>query len=155
METMNVNRIRGLALSALVALALPACSGGDTSGSDAGDEPWLRASATWTSLYDVYFGPAGVGSCSTASGCHLSADQAGSISSNFTCADKDACYLSLTGSSHLVSSADASDPASAQLFLKLRQNTGTGRMPSMSTFVFQPQDIEVMKTWIGKGAKND
>jgi len=30
-----------------------------------------------------------------------------------------------------------------------------GRMPSGSTFVFQPQDIDVITAWIAKGASND
>ena len=69
--------------------------------------------------------------------------------------DKDACYASLIGASHLIRPQDPMDPAATPLLAKLRQNGGMGRMPSNSTFLFHPEDVEVLKAWIGNGAKND
>ncbi len=142
----------------LIALAAAACSSGDSAtggGADAGDQPWLRIKPTWASIYDGYFGPSGVASCSNGSTCHTTPDTSGVVASNFSCTDKDACYASLHGASHLIRSQDPMDPAATPLLAKLRQNTGMGRMPSNSMFLFQPQDVDVLKTWIGNGAKND
>jgi hypothetical protein len=142
----------------LIAVAAAACSSGDSAtggGADAGDQPWLRIKPTWDSIYTGYFGPSGVAGCANGSTCHTTADKSGVIASNFSCTDKAACYASLMGASHLIRSQDVMDPAATPLFSKLRQNTGMGTMPSDSTFVFQSQDIDVLKTWIGNGAKND
>jgi hypothetical protein len=148
-----------LALSGLLLLLAAACGGGGaavgTGGAGGADQPWLRATPTWSSIYTVYFGPAGVASCAGASGCHTTLDQAGGVASNFACPDQDGCYSSITGLSHLVRDKDLSAPASAPLLAKLRQSTGSGRMPSSSTFVFQPEDIDVLTQWIAAGAKND
>jgi len=141
-----------------IAVAAAACSSGDSAtggGADAGDQPWLRIKPTWDSIYAGYFGPAGVASCSNGSTCHTTADKSGVIASNFACVDKNACYASLLGASHLIRAQDPMDPAATPLLAKLRQNTGMGKMPSNSTFLFQTQDIDVLKTWIGNGAKND
>ncbi|MFO0757213.1 MAG: hypothetical protein U0359_12030 [Byssovorax sp.] len=151
---------RPLTLIVCAALLLPlgACGSGGSSGAGGAggtDEPWTRAKPTWSSLYDVYFGPSGVAACTGGSTCHSDINQSGDIASNFVCPDKDACYTSLTGISHLVRPQDLSAPASAPLFAKLRQKTGAGKMPSDSSFVFAPEDIDVMTRWIEDGAKND
>jgi hypothetical protein len=144
---------------ALLAVAAAACGSGDSAtggGADAGaDQPWLRIKPTWDSIYAGYFGPSGVASCANGSTCHTTADKSGVIASNFACVDKDACYASLNGSSHLIRAQDPMDPAATPLLAKLRQKGGMGRMPSSSTFVFQPEDVQVLETWIGNGAKND
>jgi hypothetical protein len=119
------------------------------------DQPWLRIDSTWTSIYDGYLGPSGVGSCSKGAACHVKPDDTGSVSSKFICADKDGCYVSLTGTSGLVRTQDIMNPAATPFLAKLRQEGGAGKMPSESTFVFQPEDIDVLSTWISKGAKND
>lgn len=142
----------------LFTVATAACGSGDSAtggGADAGDQPWLRIKPTWDSIYAGYFGPSGVASCSNGSTCHTTADKSGVIASNFACIDKNGCYASLLGASHLIRSQDAMDPAATPFLSKLRQNTGMGRMPSNSTFLFQPEDVDVLKTWIGNGAKND
>jgi hypothetical protein len=142
----------------LVAVILTACSSGDSStggGADAGAQPWLTIKPTWDSIYTGYFGPAGVASCSTGSTCHTSLDQSGGTASNFVCPDKDACYTSLLGASHLIRAQDVMDPAKTPFLSKLRQTTGAGRMPSNSMFVFQTGDVDVLEAWIGNGAKND
>jgi hypothetical protein len=146
------------AVFGLIAIATAACSSGDSAtggGADAGDQPWLRIKPTWDSIYTGYFGPSGVGSCSNGTTCHTTADKSGVIASNFTCVDKDGCYASLTGASHLLRTQDAMNPAATPLFPKLRQVAGMGTMPSNSTFVFQAEDIKVLEAWIAKGAKND
>ncbi len=146
------------AVLGLLLLAPPACSSGDAStggGADAGDQPWLRIEPTWASIYAGYFGPSGVASCTGGATCHSSPDQSGATASNFICADRDGCYASLTGISHLILAQDVMDPAKTKLLGRLRQAGGMGKMPSDSTFVFQPQDIDVLEAWIAKGAKND
>lgn len=146
------------AILGFLALAASACSSGDSTtggAADAGDEPWLRIKPTWDSIYAGYFGPSGVASCTGGAACHSSSDQSGATASNFICPDKDSCFTSLTGISHLILAQDVLDPASTKLLGRLRQNSGTGKMPGDSTFVFQPQDIDVLEAWIAKGAKND
>lgn len=144
------------AVLAAIALASSACSSRDsTGGADAGDEPWLRAQATWTSLFDVYFGPSGVAACSGGSTCHNSMDQTGAVASNFICPDKESCFQSLTGTSSLVRSQDGANPSATPLLHKLRTPGGSGSMPSNSTFTFQPQDFDVIESWIAKGAPDD
>ncbi len=150
-------KLRHIAFS-LIALGASACSSGDSGtggGGDAGAQPWLTIKPTWDSIYAGYFGPSGVASCANGTTCHTTADKSGVIASNFACTDKDACYASLMGASHLIRAQDPMDPAATPLLAKLRQNTGTGKMPSNSTFLFQPEDIGVLEKWIGKGAKND
>lgn len=139
-----------------------ACGNGDTggtggtgAGTGGGDMPWLRASSSWASLYDVYFGPTGVASCSNGDTCHTSLMTSGGIASNFACTDKDACYASLTGLSNLVRMQDVGAPGSAPLLAKIRQKGNTGSMPSNSMFTFAPEDVAVIEAWIGKGAKDD
>ncbi|MEO7330694.1 MAG: hypothetical protein ABI193_19115 [Minicystis sp.] len=138
-------------------LGLSACSSTDPGTGDGGveDQPWLRIDPTWSSIYDGYFGPTGVGSCSSGKGCHTSADDAGTKASNFLCVDKDGCHASLTGTSNLVRPSDVKDPTRAPLLGKLRQAGGKGKMPSSSAFVFHPEDISVLEAWIAKGANND
>ncbi|MEP7125250.1 MAG: hypothetical protein ABJE95_30245 [Byssovorax sp.] len=143
-----------------MAIALVACGSGESTtggagGADAGSEPWLHITPTWASIYGGYFGPAGVAGCANGSTCHSTADQSGAVASNFICPDKDACYASLMGTSHLIRATDAMNPGATPFLAKLRQLTGMGRMPSNSTFVFQSEDIDVLKAWIAKGAKND
>lgn len=147
----------GLFLLLLFAVTATACSSGDSAtggGADAGDQPWLRIKPTWESIYAGYFGPSGVASC-VGSTCHTSSEETGATASNFLCADKDGCYASLLGASHLIRAQDVMSPQATPLLAKLRQATGKGRMPSNSTFVFQPQDIDVLTSWIAKGAAND
>ena len=141
-----------------IAVVMTACSSGDSTGGgggDAGAQPWLTIKPTWDSIYAGYFGPSGVASCANGSTCHTTPDTSGVIASNFSCTDKDACYASLMGASHLIRAQDPMDPAATPFLSKLRQKTGMGRMPSNSTFLFQPEDVDVLKTWIGHGAKND
>jgi hypothetical protein len=146
----------GRVVLGLIAVTITACSSGDSAtGGGAGAEPWLTIKPTWDSIYTGYFGPSGVASCSTGSTCHTSLDQSGGTASNFVCPDKDACYASLMGNSHLIRAADVMDPAKTPFLAKLRQTTGSGRMPSSSKFVFQSGDIDVLEAWITKGAKND
>ncbi len=143
---------------ALFVAAVTGCSSGDSAtggGGDAGAQPWLNVEPTWSSIYAGYFGPAGVASCSSGSTCHTSLDQSGGTASNFICPDKDGCYTSLLGTSHLIRATDAMDPAKTPFLAKLRQTTGMGKMPSNSTFVFQSGDLDVLEAWIGKGANND
>ena len=145
------------ALFLLIAVAAAACSSGNSAtggGADAEDQPWMRIKPTWDSIYTGYFGPSGVASCA-GSTCHTSSEESGATASNFICADKDKCYSSLLGTSHLIRAQDVMDPQATPLLAKLRQVTGKGRMPSNSTFVFQPQDIDVLEAWIAKGASND
>ena len=158
---LRLRATRGL-FALVAAAALAACGGSDTTGATStsgggagGSEPWQRATPAWSSIYEVYFGPSGVAACGGATACHGSAQQSGSIASNFVCADKDACYASLIGASHLVKLADVASPEKASLFLKLRQPNNTGRMPSSSKFVFEAGDVAVLEDWIAKGAKND
>ena len=150
-------KLRRIAFS-LIAVVATACSSGDSAtggGGDAGAQPWLSIKPTWDSIYTGYFGPSGVASCASGATCHTTADKSGVIASNFTCTDKDACYASLVGSSHLIRSQDPMDPAATPLLAKLRQPTGMGKMPSNSTFVFHSGDVDVLEAWIAKGAKND
>jgi hypothetical protein len=165
-----LTRISSIVAAAL-AIGLAACGNGDTGGGgsggagtgtgtgdagmDAGDQPWLRATASWASLYDVYFGPTGVASCSNGDTCHTSLMTPGGISSNFVCADKDGCYMSLTGQSNLVKSTDMASPEGATLFKKLRQAGTAGTMPSNSMFTFQSGDVSVIEAWIKNGAMDD
>jgi hypothetical protein len=144
-------------MAVCLAAAFCACgsSGEGAGGGDAGNEPWQHATPTWSSIYEIYFGPSGAAACSTGANCHAAADQSGVIASNFLCADKASCYQSLTGASNLVGTQDISNPSAARLLRDLRQSGGPGTMPLQSTFVFAPQDIDVIKTWIGQGAKND
>ncbi|HEY3815644.1 MAG TPA: hypothetical protein VGL81_00655 [Polyangiaceae bacterium] len=52
---------------------------------------------TWTGLYDDYFGPSGVASCTAQSSCHGTATQAGAQTSGFVCgATKDECWAGVT-----------------------------------------------------------
>jgi hypothetical protein len=149
-------RLYRSAVLGAIAMAVAACGSGDAStGGGAGDQPWLHVTPTWASLYDGYFGPSGAASCTGGSTCHSSAGQTGVTASNFICPDKDGCYASLMGASHLVRMQDAMDAGATPFLGKLRQVSGTGKMPSNSSFVFQPQDIDVIKAWITKGAKND
>lgn len=112
--------------------------------------------ATWASLYTDYFGPTGKASCSGGSDCHLTATATGAVVSNLVCADKDGCFATFTGASHLVRPAtDVSNPSGASIFKELRQAGKTGRMPLKSTFTFSPSDIDQISGWISRGAKND
>ena len=110
---------------------------------------------TWTAIYTDYFASGAAASCS-GSDCHGAAGQSGVTVSKFVCAEKDACYASITGDSHLVmESQDKADPAKARLLTTLRQESNKGKMPSSSTFVFYPTDVTRLEAWISDGAKND
>jgi hypothetical protein len=145
------------AILAGIAAAIIGCGSGSASSGGGGDagQPWLHLQPRWASLYDGYFGPSGVASCANGSTCHSTLAETGGTASNFICPDKDACFTSLTGASHLIRTQDVMDPASTPFLHKLRQAGGSGRMPSNSTFTFQPEDIDLLQQWIGEGAKND
>jgi hypothetical protein len=147
---------RAVAIVALGAFAaVAACGPAESTSGGTTDGTWTHVTPQWSSIYEGYFGPSGAASCTGGASCHSTLDTSGGVASNFTCASKDDCYASLTGLSHLVRSQDPSDPTSTPLLAKLRTTTGSGRMPSSSDFVFQPEDIDVLVAWISKGAKND
>jgi hypothetical protein len=109
--------------------------------------------STWTGLYTDYFGPGAEATC-TGAACHTSADQAGPVTSNFLCSDKETCYKSMTGNSNLVGPQDIANPSGALLLRAVRTSAG-GRMPSSSSFVFVTEDTTRLEAWIAAGAKDD
>ncbi len=173
-------------LASSTIIASVACSGGDdtpstpadagsSSGSsgatdDAGDGAVAKpeeaidsgSGTTWTDLYRDLFGPTGQASCAGDGLCHGSASQAGARGSNgFVCADKDACYASMTAASPgLVTSTDTTDPTKSVLYLTLRHRrtdgSVTGSMPKRPfSYVFSTASMARIATWIQSGAKND
>ena len=136
----------------IIAVILLALAAGSAS-QDLTPSPVIAA-PTWTSIYNGAFAAKGPSGCA-AIDCHGSASNAAYVVSNFACPNRDDCYASVTGASHLVRPEDAANPAGAQLLHSIRQAGNKGRMPLGNTFTFQPDDITRIEAWIAAGAKND
>jgi hypothetical protein len=144
-----------IALLAFVA-ALAACSSGGSNDThvvaDAGspnkESPVdaAPAPATWTSVYDTYFGPGTPGHCGNA-GCHAT------IRSGFLCGPtKDTCYQGLVSASLLSLTAPATsslaDPASSPL-------TWFGGIMPQDNQGPNEAAADAVKAWITAGAQDD
>jgi hypothetical protein len=145
---------------------------GDVDGEGGGCVPLasMDAPATFTTLYNDYFGPSPTAkaSCSyVKNGCHATTGEPGGNATNYACSptSKDDCYASLTSANAKNESGIplvvAGDPNASYLPRVLRQanepfNPTLLRMPLQpDTVAMCPSDIERVKAWIANGAKND
>lgn len=123
----------------------------------------------WRGLYRDFFSKGSTAGCGRST-CHGTAGKGGTIRSNFVCADVDGCWESLRHGKHvgtglsLVEATAISDPASAEIFKRIRYVAGSppepvpngATMPEQpSTFAFSADDIGRMKDWIKSGALNN
>jgi hypothetical protein len=121
----------------------------------------IAGAATWTALYNDYFGPS----------CHTASDQTGGGTSGFVCAgSKDACWQSMTMGTGcdfavkpcpIVPSGGTHDPTTTGLYKNLHKTDGTGSMPQfgatmrMKGYVFTPTDLARIAQWIKEGAQDN
>lgn len=168
----------------LLASTLAGCSSADgevrggelRAGIDAAAPPALVAEfpdappASWRALYRDFFSKNAPSGCGRFSTCHATAAQDGTVVSGFVCGDVDDCWDSMRNGKHpdrqlsLVEASAIADPASAQIFTRIRYLEGSpprlaangGTMPlEPSDFAFSAEAIERMKTWIRNGANKD
>jgi hypothetical protein len=157
------------------------CGCAYASGEVAGGDPLFDAAATstsdggraglatWTALYNDYFGPTGQANCSSLStSCHTASDQTGGGTSGFVCAgSKDACWQSMTMGTGcdsavkpcpIVPSGGTQDPTTTGLYKNLRP---MGLMPLSGVtartkgYVFAPMDLARISQWIKEGAQDN
>jgi hypothetical protein len=139
------------------AAPLPASDGG------------IPGAATWTALYNDYFGPTGAANCSSISSmCHASRDDTGGGTSGFVCAtSKESCWQSATMSTDcasaakpcpIVPSGGTQDLTQVGLYKNLRP-MGTmplfGATTRMKGYVFTPTDLARIAQWIKEGAQDN
>jgi hypothetical protein len=134
-------------------------AGGDAPTSFPEDDIDAGAGTTWTDLYRDLFGPTGGGSCAGNGTCHGAADQAGTKSVGFLCADQDGCRASLFATS-LVRALDAQKPDDSGLIGVMRHRSPSGAIVGLmprapGTYVFSHDSIARVRAWIAAGAPND
>jgi hypothetical protein len=108
----------------------------------------------WQDLFACYFGPTGVASCGSTSGCHSQATDPGTRASNFLCGSTStACWQSLT--TWLLPADAASDPTATLLYTILCKSDGSGLMPRFCPIRLWTGDMARIAAWIQAGAPND
>jgi hypothetical protein len=121
------------------------CGGDDASGGTA-----------FSDLYRDFFGTTGAASCAgTPGGCHGDANSAGA--GTWVCGSSvSSCYTGMT-SAGLVSPSTKGDPTSTLLYSALRKQCGGGlnAMPQQPLFVFTPDDMDRITSWIAAGTPNN
>lgn len=122
--------------------------------------------ATWTGLYDDFFGPAGKASCGK-SGCHSKDGDDGETATKaagkpgFVCRpDKNDCYARMVGAGLAITSVPAGATGeSAILHVSLRHTRSDckarGNMPLDKSYTFTAADMKRVRLWLEAGAKND
>ncbi len=126
---------------------------------------------SWRGIYRDFFGRRATSSCAGRTSCHADDSGLGAKGSHFICADKDTCWDTMrhaidadpkVSTVPLIADADIATPANAYLFRVVRLQTPDGvvhpnlNMPQVPTdFVFKPDEIARMQTWISSGAEND
>lgn len=156
--------------AALLAVGVTACATatGDVAGGetrfDAAPAQFVTegggTATTWSALYKELFGPGARASCSSAVTCHGTSNSPGALNSGgFVCAAKDACLASLKSTeTGLLKDEDKSAPDKSGLYGILRRQEGgrtVGLMPKSPAYVFTPDELTRLKTWIANGAPND
>lgn len=141
-------------LSTLVLLSLVGCA--DATGSVSGGQPLQPSAdagcdaATWTCLYEDYFGPSGQASCTAQSSCHGTSGQAGAQVSGFVCGpSKEECWQGMTqgvaldaggifcpivctGTCSQTGSACPTDPTQQELYQDIHKaQGGSGQLNNM------------------------
>jgi len=143
----------------------PAPDAGNDAAGDAAVVPLCAGTrgtgATFTELYQDYFGYVGPGGCAGNGRCHGSGDQPGSLGSNgFICpaenepSGKDTCYQHLRDAG-LVTESDQAAPEHARLYVVLRKSTGGGSMPKAPVCAFDQADMKRIADWIRAGAPDN
>lgn len=129
--------------------------------------PSDAADQTWTSLYQSFFGPSGIGQCgdSTRTGtattsCHHDGTGQGALASGFICGDtQDSCYQGITSpQAQFIGTpvVAACNPSGSYVTHVLRQEAGTFGMPFYpETVVFSQTDMDRIRGWISAGAPNN
>jgi hypothetical protein len=163
--------------------AASGASGSGNGGSGSGSSGAVAPPATWTYLYDTYFGQItsddggtsyGLAACGLAISCHQLATDPGAIntppkpSSGFVCGTTaNECYQGmLNATPPLVSASDGgtADPTMAPLYQALWNgstpgNCGEGvcknNMPFTLAYQFSPSDLALIAKWIQNGAPNN
>jgi hypothetical protein len=172
---------RALLATACAAALVSAVGCTDATGSVQGGDPTTLqvespdagGAATWTVLYETYFGPSGSAPCSAMPGCHRLANEIGAEFSGFVCGDtKDACWQGLTmglmsdaGQSQIaILAPDAGDPATTTFWSSLHKETGggLGNMPcgnaaaacpaTSASYTFTSADLALIRQWFQMGA---
>jgi hypothetical protein len=121
------------------------------------------AAATWTALYDDYFGPsATLSSCgggAGGTGCHGSTASQGYSVSHFLCPmtgdAKTACWKGMTSSGDGGANLIERPFNDGGLGTILCQNYCLGIMPLDCNYYFTPADMQRIQNWVSAGAKND
>jgi hypothetical protein len=102
---------------------------------------------TWTSIYDLYFGPGSVGHCNDTR-CHVSSR------GRFMCGlTKDTCYKGLVASKLITPASPTRSPLTSSTVSPLSWFSSRGSMPPRGKS--NPQASADISAWIGAGAKNN
>ncbi len=122
--------------------------------------------ATWTNLYNLYFGNSATGGCgSLKSICHQAKTDSGVTLmpvSGFVCGTTAAeCYQGMMSATpSLVTPSDATNPTMARLYVSLYQDgtqptASSDNMPQTLGYAFTPSDMALIAQWIKNGAPNN
>ncbi len=146
-----------------------------SSGGGTGSSGSAQPAATWTYLYNAYFGNSATGGCGSSKIiCHQSPTDSGATvgpvndagqpvpPSGFVCGTTAAaCYegMTKTATPPLVSASDAANPTMALLYRALYTGGNAGsasdNMPETQLYYFHPSDLALIAQWIQDGAKNN
>jgi hypothetical protein len=153
-----------LALAALFACSDTTPTGGEVS--DAAveqpparpllpDAPAPGTGTTWSDLYRDIFSRGDAGSCTFKSFCHGNVDGTG-YKAGLKCTSKDECRGSLF-SLNLVNTAEPEKSFLLTGLLRaVRSGEVTGIMPKEpANYVFHPDTLKRIETWIREGAQNN
>ncbi|MBL8607988.1 MAG: hypothetical protein JNL38_11735 [Myxococcales bacterium] len=149
----------------------PSEDGGASDGSTDGnlgacfsDPPVDRA--TWTGLYDDFFGPTGKASCGK-NECHSKDGDDGEIATKaggkpgFVCRpDKNDCYARMVGAGLALTSIPAGGSGEDTILHGSLRHARSdcksrGNMPFDKTYTFTAADMKRVRLWLEAGAKND
>jgi hypothetical protein len=122
---------------------------------------------TWTELYDSYFGPTGVATCSVGSGCHAGVNDLGAMGSGFVCGMTGAsCFAGLTSTalpvsfSAIVPEGGTTAPTMTTFYKGLDGAGFGGVMPLTGPdggagHKFTKADLARIAAWIDQGAQDN